>query len=187
MKWRAYSGGLMTNWGAHGVDMIQMALGKSQTGPRTLRPVTSGLNGKVHMTYADGTLVKFELEKGPLGGAIFVGSKAKLEINRNRFATNPADFFDDAPAPSVATAETGPDWTGPHLQNWLDCIRTRERPNADVEIGHRSVTACHLVNLTRQLGRELTWDAEAERFEGDDEANALLDRPRRTGYELPTG
>ena len=185
MKWRAYSGGLMTNWGAHGVDMIQFALGKSLTGPREVWPLSPGLNGAAAMRYEGGPEVRFDLEKGPLGGAVFTGSKAKLEINRNRLATNPAGFLADAPPPTETTAETGRDWTGPHLSDWLDCIKTRGRPNADVEIGHRSVTACHLVNIARRLGRKLTWDAEAERFEGDAEADALLDRPRRAGYELP--
>ena len=72
-----------------------------------------------------------------------------------------------------------------HMQNWLDCIRSRQRPVADVEIGHRSVTVCHLVNICRTLGRPLRWDAAREAFEGDEEANRLLDRPRRHGFELP--
>lgn len=184
MKWRDYAGGLMTNWGAHGVDQIQWALGKSLTGPRELWPV--GDDGTVHMRYDDGPLVKFELDRGPLGGAIFTASKAKIEINRNRFATNPPGALPDAPPPSPVTDASGPDWTGPHLENWLDCIRSRKKPNADVEIGHRSVTVCHLVNITRRLGRRLTWDPDAERFESDAEADGLLDRPRREGYELPT-
>ena len=71
------------------------------------------------------------------------------------------------------------------MQNWLDCIRTREQPVADVEIGHRSITVCHLVNLTLRLQRRLKWDPVKEQFLGDDEANKLVDRPRRKGYELP--
>jgi hypothetical protein len=54
-----------------------------------------------------------------------------------------------------------------------------------VEIGHRSVSICHLVNITRQLNRKLKWDPESEQFTGDSEANVLLMRPRRAGYELP--
>jgi hypothetical protein len=63
-------------------------------------------------------------------------------------------------------------------------MRSRKTPLADVEIGHRSISVCHLVNITRQLGRKLQWDPESERF-SDSEANALLTRPRRKGYELP--
>lgn len=186
MKWRAYSGGETTNWGAHGVDQIQSALGMSHTGPREIWPVTPGRHGKVSMRYGDGTLVRFELEKGPMGGGIFVGSDAKIEINRNRFATNPTDFATDAPGPAVRQKWEGPGWTAaPHLANWLECIKTREEPNADVEIGHRSVTICHLINIARELGRKLVWNPDIEQFEADTEANRQLDRPRRKKYELP--
>jgi hypothetical protein len=77
-------------------------------------------------------------------------------------------------------------WMGKsHLANLVDCIKTRNRPNAYAEIGHRSATVCHLVNITKRLGRHLKWDPAAEHFVGDNEANALLDRPRRKDYELP--
>jgi predicted dehydrogenase len=186
MQWRDYSGGEMTNWGAHGIDQIQWALGKDGTGPTELWPETPGPNGQINMRYADGTLVRFEREGAPMGGAVFVGEDCKMEINRNRYATNPPDFVTDAPEPAVADKWEGDGWIAkPHIQNWLDCIKTRELPNADVEIGHRSISVCHLVNITRELGRKVYWDPAAERFKDDDEANVLLDRPRRAGFELP--
>lgn len=186
MGWRDYSGGEMTNWGAHGVDQIQWALGMSQTGPVEIWPVTPGPNGKVRMRYANGVIVSYELNRGPQGGGIFVGENCKIEINRNKFVTNPPDFVRDPPKPAVAEVWEGPGWIArPHLQNWLDCMRSRQRPNADVEIGHRSITVCHLANIVRQLGRRVRWDPDREHFPGDDEANAYLDRPRRRGYELP--
>ncbi|TWU42761.1 Gfo/Idh/MocA family protein [Novipirellula artificiosorum] len=186
MGWRAYSGGEMTNWGAHGVDQIQWALGKSLTGPEEIWPVTPGPNGKVSMRYADGIQVDYELDKGPMGGGIFTGSDAKIEINRNKFTTNPPDFVRNPPALEEALSWEGAGWVArPHIQNWLDCIRTRKTPNADVEIGHRSISVCHLVNIARQVGRKLRWDPNEEQFPGDEEANAYLDRPRRQGWELP--
>jgi hypothetical protein len=123
-----------------------------------------------------------------MGGAVFFGSECKMEINRNRFATNPVDFVKNPPDPTKQDATwEGPGWIArPHIQNWLDCIKSRELPNADVEIGHRSVSICHLLNITRELGRKLQWDPDKEQFVGDDEANKLLDRPRRAGFELPT-
>ena len=184
MKWRDYSGGLLTNWGAHGVDQIQWALGQSDSGPVSLRPV--GDAGQVVAEYEGGPEVRFELDRGPLGGAIFLCEAGKIEVNRNRFATNPKGLLPDAPPPSEATADSGPDWTGPHLADWLRCIQTRERPAADVAIGHRSVSFCHLVGITREVGRPLRWDPAAERFEDDAEANGLLSRPHRAGYGLPS-
>ena len=186
MAWRAYSGGEMANWGAHGLDQIQWALGMSHTGPVELWPITEGPNGKVGMKYADGTVVRLELDKGPMGGAIFVGADAKMEINRNKFATNPPDFVHDAPPPAVAQSWEGPGWIArPHIQNFFDCMRTRKRPNADVEIGHRSISVSHLANITRELGRRLRWNPDKEQFVDDPKADALLERPRRKGYELP--
>ncbi len=186
MGWWDYSGGEMTNWGAHGCDQIQWALGACETGPVELRPLSEGPSGKVAMKYADGVEVRYELERGPMGGGIFTGEKCKIEINRNKFTTNPPDFVKDPPTPDKAEVWEGPGWVArPHLQNWLDCIKTRGRPNADVEIGHRSISVCHLANIVRQVGRKLQWDPAKEQFVGDDEANKLVDRPKRKGYELP--
>ena len=63
-------------------------------------------------------------------------------------------------------------------------MRTRKKPNADVETAHRATTVCHLVNICREVGRKLKWDPKAEKFIGDAEANALLSRPRRKGFEI---
>ncbi len=192
---RNYGGGEMTNWGAHGVDQIQWALGKDDTLPVEFEPVTEGPNGQVNARYADGTLVRFEIEmgKGPMGGAVFVGEKGKLEINRNKFMSNPVEIRDqllkevDVAGEEAKWSDDAALWQARwHLQNWLDCIKTRERPVADVEIGHRSIAFCHLANITRWIGRKLAFDPKTERFVNDDEANAWNDRPRRKGYELPS-
>ena len=90
------------------------------------------------------------------------------------------------PGPDKGEVGYRPGWMGmSHLANWVDCIKTRKRPHAYEEIGHRSATVCHLVNIAKRLGRHLRWDPAGERFVGDDQANAQLDRPRRKGYELP--
>ena len=72
-----------------------------------------------------------------------------------------------------------------HLQNWFDCIRTRKKPVADVEIGHRSISICHLANITRWIGQRLKWDPVKEEFIDNDVANKFINRPRRKGFELP--
>ncbi len=186
MGWRAYSGGEMTNWGAHGVDQIQWALGMSQTGPVEIWPLTPGPHGKVRMRYANDVVVSYELQRGPHGGGIFTGTQCKIEINRNKFVTNPPDFAKHGPEPAEAARWEGAGWIArPHIQNWLDCIKTREKPNADVEIGHRSISVCHLANIARLLGRRLRWNPDQEQFVDDAEANTYLARPRRKGYELP--
>jgi predicted dehydrogenase len=192
MQWRDFAGGEMTNWGAHGVDQIQWALGADATGPVAVTPITEGPNGQVVMTYANGLEVKFILESGPMGGAVFVGEKGKLEINRNKVTSNPPEIAQKL-LEAVDVAEEERKWSDAlalwqarhHLQNWLDCIKTRDKPVADVEIGHRSVTVCHLANIARAVGRPLRWDPVAEQFMGDTAADALLVRERRKGFELP--
>ena len=181
MRWRDYAGGEMTNWGAHGVDQIQWALGADETGPVEMEPHPDG-GGKVIMRYESGIEVRFELDKGPWGGAIFRCEKGNLEINRNKLSANPIELIADAPE---ADPPEGPTWIArPHIENFFDCMVKRIRPNADVEIGHRSVTVCHLANITRELNRKLRWNPKAEKFTDDDEADALVDRPRRKGFEL---
>jgi predicted dehydrogenase len=195
MRWRDFAGGEMTNWGAHGVDQIQWALGMDNTGPAEMKPLSAGPNGQVAMRYPNGVEVNFILEPGhgPMGGAVFICEKGKLEINRNKFVSNPPEIAAEL-AKKIDVAEEERKWSDElalwqarwHMQDWLDCIRSRNRPVADVEIGHRSISVCHLANITRAVGRPLRWDAKREQFIGDDQANSYLDRPRRQGFELPT-
>ncbi len=159
-----------------------------------MRPLTPGRNGQVELRYANGIPVRFALKmgKGPMGGAVFVCEHGKLEINRNKFSSNPKSIAIDL-LKKVDEVEEEKKWSDQtalwqarwHLQNWLDCIKTRKKPVADVEIGHRSISVCHLVNITRRVGRPLKWDPVKETFPSDEEANKLVDLPRRKGYELP--
>jgi predicted dehydrogenase len=187
MALRPYSGGGMTDWGAHGLDQVQWALGMDDTGPVEVVPEGKGPNAKVVLRYANG--VELKLDNGPWGGGRFLGEKGTITICRNLFQSDPPQMALDA--------MKGTDWadlykaphrgidTYNHQQNWFDCIKSRKTPVADVEIGHRSVTVCHLANIGRWLGRKLRWDPEKEVFPGDDEANRFVDRPKRKPYELP--
>jgi predicted dehydrogenase len=176
-QWWDYSGGDVTLHGAHAADQIQNTLGKDDTGPLEIWPTGEGPDASVRMRYADGTVVRFERDFGIWWGAVFVGENGKIEINRGRIASNPKDLIKDAPKTSGGDA-------GPHMQNWLDCIKTREKPIADVETGHRAVNLCHLINICRELGRKIQWDPENESFPDDKDATALMNRPRRPGFGL---
>lgn len=187
MGWWDYSGGEMTNWGAHGIDQIQMALGMDTTGPVEFWPLPDGPTNAVAFRYANGVTVRLEMPAGNLnGGAIFVGEKGRIEIVRNDFRTDPPKLIKELPPEEEVKKWDRAQWQAKyHMEEWLECMRSRKAPSADVEIGHRSISVCHLVNITRQLNRKLKWDPEAERFPDDAEANGLLSRPRRKGYELP--
>ncbi|MCW5977257.1 MAG: Gfo/Idh/MocA family oxidoreductase [Bryobacteraceae bacterium] len=188
MAWRDYSGGQMTNWGAHGLDQIQSALGMDETGPVEFWPLRDGPAGALAFRYANGATVRLEMpEKGRLlGGAIFAGENGRIEIYRNGLACDPPELITELPDKEEVVKWDRAQWQAEfHMHDWLQCARSRRRPLAEVEVGHRSVSLAHLANITRQLNRGLRWDPAAERFVDDDEANGLLRRPRRKGYELP--
>jgi predicted dehydrogenase len=187
MKYWEYSGADMTNWGAHGLDQVQSALGMDHTGPVEFWPIPGGPKGAVAFRYASGVTVRLEMPAGQLNaGAMFVGAKGRIEIVRNDFHTDPPGLVKDLPPKEEVEKWDKAKWQAEyHMQDWLNCMRSRKTPLADVEIGHRSVSVCHLANITRQLNRKLRWDPEAERFADDAEAGDLLTRPRRNGYELP--
>jgi predicted dehydrogenase len=188
MRYWDYSGGEMTNWGAHGIDQIQAALGMDTTGPVEFYPLPDAPQGAVGWRYANGVEVRLELpDAGNIqGGAMFVGEKGRIEITRNDFRTDPQNMIKDVPPQEEIDKWKRAQWQAKyHMQDWLDSMRSRKMPLADVEIGHRSISVCHIANITRQLGRKLRWNPETERFTGDAEANDYLVRTRRKGYELP--
>ena len=134
-----------------------------------------GPRAKVTMKYANGTQLKLHLDgdRGPGLGAIFVGEKGKLEINRDKIASNPKEL---AQSPDNPGHYAKPETQG-HIENWVECLKSRQRCNADIEYGQRSSTLCYLVNIVRSIGRvgeALHWDPQTERFTNCDEANKLL-------------
>jgi predicted dehydrogenase len=195
ISYRLYSGGEMTGWGAHGLDQVQCALGMDESGPVEVwtegapfhAPVDTAPSNmaernkecsvaKVVFRYPGDILM--ELTTGPMGGAIFEGEKGTITIDRGVCKSNPPELAREALAKAEKESEN-------HIENWLECIRLREKPRADVEIGHRSATLCHLGNIARWAGRKLRWDPVKECFPDDTDANSYLDRPRRKPYQLP--
>ena len=198
ISFRPYSGGEMTGWGAHGLDQIQWALGMDESGPTEIwtegpkfdPPTYTKPEGRgrgeaackspmVFFRYANGVTVK--LDNGNPGGGIFIGDKGKIEIFRGRVTSNPAELVKEP----ITDDEIHLYQSNNHMLNWLECIKSREKPIADVAIGHSSTSLCHLGNIARWAGRKLRWDPAKEIFPDDEDANKFLDRPRRKGYELP--
>jgi predicted dehydrogenase len=195
LSFRPYSGGEMTGWGAHGLDQIQWALGMDDSGPvevwtegpphepPTYSTAESAERGnrlcsqrKVYFRYANGVVV--EPGDAPMGGAVFIGSKGTVKINRGVCESEPHELIE-------ATIRDRPKGVNEsHQKNWLDCLRTRAKPVADVEIGHRTASMCHLGNIARWTGRKLRWDPVKEVFPDDAEANRFLDRERRKPWVL---
>jgi len=179
ISFRPYSGGEMTGWGAHGLDIIQWALGMDETGPVEVWPEGEGLKCPVSFRYSGGVVLKLD-DKGPAGGGLFVGDKGEIAIDRGKYAAKPAELAKGPLKGSDVHLYKSMD----HMRNWLDCIRSREKPVADVEIGHRTATVCHLGNIARWTGRKLRWDPEKETFVGDEDANGYLQRRMRAPWTL---
>ncbi len=131
-------------------------------------------------------------------GILFCGTDGSLLLDRRGFEIIPDTVVlpygiklvhGDRPTRKIELkaekTDKGNDGQDIHVRNFLDCLKSRQRPTADIEIAHRSTNTCHLGNIAYKLGRKLVWDAEHETFPGDAEANALLARAPRKGYELP--
>ena len=180
-RWRnfdAFTGGPICDRGAHALDMVHLAMGWDNVSPTRIEPSTETkdvFQRGVRLYYPNGTVVRLENDNGPAFGGIFVGEKGKLEINRGRFACNPMTLL----APFEGEESEN------HVGNWLDCIESREEPNAPVEVGHLISSVAHLINICRITGRTLDWDSAKEQLIGDDAANALLSKARRPEYSLP--
>ncbi|MFW6171081.1 MAG: Gfo/Idh/MocA family protein [Planctomycetota bacterium] len=163
-----------------------------ETGKRYYRMAELvGPRAKVRMWYANGAELRCHLDgdRGPGLGCIVTGEDGKIEVNRDKITSNPTDLVRGDNRPK-SLPELGHSETAPHVKNFMDCIKTRERANADVAYGHRSTAICNLVNIVREVGRvgeRLKWDPETEQFTNCDEANRnrWMTRPRRAGYELP--
>ena len=185
-NWRAYreySGGGMTDWGAHHFDIAQWGLGKDGSGPVAIYPPGTRHPKMLTYVYADGTPMYRggQTDDGrKVNGVLFTGEKGWVEVNRGRLTTEPE---------SLRTLKAGPNdvhlYQSPgHHRDWLQCIRTRKRPICDVAIGASSVTVCHLGNIAYWLKRPLKWNPKKQDFVGDREASRWVDRPRRAPYTL---
>ncbi|MER3417185.1 MAG: dehydrogenase [Gemmataceae bacterium] len=188
-NWRAYreySGGAMTDWGAHHFDIAQWGLDMDRSGPVEIIPPDNPKAHKgVRFVYPHGVVVihadQYAPNKG-VNGVAFIGTEGKVFVNRGYLATEPVELKNQPLSDKDQRLYVSPG----HQRDWLECIKSRRRPICDVEIGARSVTVCHLGNLAYWNHKRLKWDPQAWRFVGDEEANRWLDRERRDPYRLPS-
>lgn len=206
--WQEYSGGKMTDWGAHHVDIAHWAMGVQHTGPQeiegkaTFPAPGNGYNlpsdYQARLVYPDGVEMHI-LDTAPNGQATitFEGSQSSLTVGR-RILTGPAAAaLKDDPLPLDKFrlyAHENPDRPPRtdklaslinHMDNFFDCVKKRNLETiSDAVSQHRSVSACHLANIALRLGRKLRWDPDKEMFVGDEEANRHLSREQRKGFEI---
>ncbi|MCC7494082.1 MAG: Gfo/Idh/MocA family oxidoreductase [Fimbriimonadaceae bacterium] len=174
---RDYSGGAMTDWGNHHFDIAQWGLGRDLSGPVEILPPNLTPNRKLVMRYDDGITLT---HGGGGNGVLFEGTEGKVEVNRGYLKTYPESIMADPIGASEVHLYESPG----HHEDFLRCVRNRQRPICDVAIGESTITVCHLGNLAWWLGRKLTWDPDQKTIVGDAEAIRMMDRPRRAPWRL---
>ena len=201
-NWHEYSGGKLTDWGAHHVDIACWAIGASDTGPSKVTPI----NFEMAVEYKDGHPViddqyniatKFNIRaempndiemlitnEGD-NGILFEGTNGRFFVNRGKIVGKPVEDLKDKPLPDDAIAEV---YGGPvaenHTANFIDSMKSRKQPISDVWTHNRMLEICHLSNIAMRLNRELKWDPVKREIVGDSEATSFLSRENRKGFEI---
>jgi predicted dehydrogenase len=187
-----YSGGQQTNFGAHHLDIAQWGLGMDSSGPvsvegkATYQPdgwyETPDLTD-INYTYADGTVMNCQQKLNTTGktqGTEFIGEKGSLFVYRGGINVSDPALMSGVEMPKIVSSQAN----FAHVNNFFDCVKSRAKPAADIEIGHRSATVCHLGNIACRLGKKIQWEPTAEKVVGDDEAAKWLTKPNREGYGI---
>ncbi len=201
-NWHEYSGGKLTDWGAHHVDIACWALGASNTGPSKVTPVEF----KLPVEYKDGhplvqdqynaatdfkikvdmpNKVEMIITSEGDNGILFEGTEGRFFVNRGKISGKPVEDLKDKPLPEGAIeAVYGGKVSENHTANFIEGIKSRKQPISDVWSHNRMLEICHLSNIAMRLNRELNWDPIKREIVGDSQANAFLARENRKGYEI---
>jgi predicted dehydrogenase len=201
-NWHEYSGGKLTDWGAHHVDIACWAIGASDTGPSLIQPTSY----KLPVEYKDGNptvadqynaATNFEIHaKMPNdiemvitsegdNGILFEGTEGRFFVNRGKITGKPVEELKAKPLPDGAIEEVyGGKVSENHTANFVDAMISRKQPISDVWTHNRMLEICHLSNIAMRVGRELKWDPTKREIIGDDQANSFLSRPSRAGFEI---
>jgi len=187
-----YSGGQVTDWGAHHIDIAQWGMGTDHTGPVAVEgagvfPQDGLYDAATHYrftcTYANGVALLVGSNDTVRQGVRFIGDRGWVHITRSRTTTEPAHLARDTIGPNeIHLAKPHGDHRQGHRRNFLDCVRSRAETVTPIEVGHRSVTIAHLGNMAMRLGRCVRWDPDRECILGDPEAERMAARTPRSPW-----
>ena len=199
--WYDYSGGTMTNWGAHHNDIALWALGvpapESVEAKALAQPIPGGYTAiseyEVQFTHANGVIHRVKTTTaetigggvidpaGQRNGVRFEGADGWIWVNRGTLQASDKSLL-DTPLPEKAVRLYKSD---DHMANFFDCVRSRKLPIADVEIGHRSASTCHLGVISLRTGLRLEWDGKREEFVAENamEGQKYVQREMRKPYD----
>jgi predicted dehydrogenase len=185
MGFRDFSGGEMTNWGAHHFDIAQWGIGADDSGPVEIIPPDGKDTKVLTYRYANGVRVtrdpdRMQRECGESNGVMFFGTQGKVAVWRYALRTWPEHLIRQRIGPNEIHLHESEN----HHTDLINCIRTRSRPGTDISIGARSITVCHLGNIAYELGRPVKWDPAKERFVNDPDAERLFSRRMRSPWHL---
>jgi len=201
-NWHEYSGGKLTDWGAHHVDIACWALGATETGPGKVTP----LEFQLPVEYRDGhptvgdqynaaTSFKIKVDmpddvemiitSSGDNGILFEGTGGRFFVNRGKITGKPVEDLKDKPLPDDAIEKI---YGGPvsenHTANFTEAMKSRRQPISDVWSHNRMLEICHLSNIAIRLNRPVNWDAVRREITGDDQASSFQSRENRKGYEI---
>jgi predicted dehydrogenase len=187
--WYEYSGGKMTDWGAHHNDIAQWGLGMDGSGPVAVEATGEAPSTdphsynchptfKVTYTYGNGTKLICTSKEN---GVRFEGEDGKwLFVSRSKIEASDPKLLEEPLPPDAVRLYV----SNNHMGNFLEGVRTRKATVCPAEVGHRSVSVCHLGVIALRSGKKLKWDPAQEVFVGDAEANKWLSRPMRAPWKL---
>jgi predicted dehydrogenase len=209
---REFSGGTITDWGHHFFDVAQWGLGMDESGPVEVFPA-GGDREFVTLRYSNGTEVQLHAKDGKAlsTGTTFIGTQGTIytqawedyvefgpkelgfEYLKEKKLKVPESLPPsqkilavqiDGTVPPKERDDFSDNGTALHIANFIDCVRTRKKPNADVQLSRRSVTLAHLVNISLWTDRPLKWDPQKFQFPGGDEASSYLHIEPRAPWKL---
>ncbi len=190
-----YSGGQLTDWGAHHCDIFNWGMGTEATGPIDAEGEgtfpregiwDAAKDYKIKYNYAKGASPVapdgFELyvSNSFVMGARFYGSEGRIHVNRGGIHTTPTSLKDSV----IRDDEIHLTKSTNHAQNFVDCVRSREKTVAPIEAAHYAISIAHIGNIAMRLGRKVKWDAAKEEFVNDPQATRMLERSMRGGWHL---
>lgn len=200
--WYEYSGGKLTDWGAHHVDIATWGMDKTSTGPVSVDPVmikhpvefkdgyptddsryNTATEFLIKAKYADGMEIDIRHD-GP-NGIKFEGTEGSIFVSRGKLTGQAVDDLKSRPLPDGAIEKVykNQPLVG-HTRNFFDCVVARREPVSDVFSHHRALTVCHLAGIAARFGRPIKWDAKREMILDDPQAQGFLARERRKGFEI---
>lgn len=201
-NWHEYSGGKLTDWGAHHVDIACWALGATETGPSKVAPVQFTLPVEYkdgHPTVGDRynaatqftirvdmpNNVELVITSEGDNGILFEGTEGRFFVNRGKLTGKPVEDLKDKPLPEDAVEKVyGGKVSENHTANFIEGMKARKQPISDVWSHNRMLEICHLSNIAMRLNREVKWDPVKREIVGDAQANSFLGRESRKGFEI---